>query len=233
MTHDLHSLMAPYVLGALDPDERALLVAHLDQCATCEAELTGFRDTAARLGASQSRPPPLELRARLLAEVSVTPQEHPAMSAIDQRRGLLRTFPRLLVAAALLLGVAGIGGYVVELGHAHDSDARLVAMTSVLAAPDAATTSKTFSSGGNLRLVASPSRDSAVIVANDLAVPKGSKVYQVWMINDAGARSQGTFRSSGSLLMDGAGGADSVAVTVEPAGGSPRPTGHTITTIDV
>jgi anti-sigma-K factor RskA len=233
MTADMHSLMAPYALNALTPDERARFEAHLDRCATCQAELAGFQATAARLGEAHSQTPPAGLRARILAHVSTAQQERPVLASITQGHGLRRSLQRLAVAAVFLIGAAGVGGYVVERDRAHDSVARTAAIEAVLAAPDASTTSKSFSTGGNLRLVASPGTDSAVIVANDLPALKGGKVYQVWMINDAGPKSQGTFRTSGLMIMTGAGGADSVAVTVEPAGGSAQPTTAPIVAIDI
>jgi anti-sigma-K factor RskA len=233
MSTDLHSLIAPYVMDALDVDERQRMEAHLEQCTTCHGELTGFQGTAARLGEAQSQTPPAGLRARILAEASTTRQERPIVTPITPRHGLRQALPRLTVAAAFLIGAAGIGGYAVERGQARDAMARNVAITSVLAAPDASITSKTFSTGGNVRLVASPGEDAAVIVANDLAPLKSGKVYQVWMINDAGPKSQGTFRTSGTIVMAGAGGADAVAITVEPAGGSREPTSGRITNIAI
>lgn len=233
MTTDLHSLMAPYALDALDPHERARFETHLDQCANCRAELTGFEATAARLGDAVGQVPPPGLRERLLAQVSSTAQERPVVTVLAQRSKLARTLPRLAVAAAVLIGAVGAGGYVAERDKANDANARNAAITSVLAAPDASTTAKTFSTGGNVRLIASPTKDSAVIVANDLAPLKGDKVYQVWMINGAGPKSQGTFKTSGTMIMTGAGGADSVAITVEPDGGSKQPTTAPIATINI
>ena len=39
MSADLHSLLAPYALDALDDEERTRFEAHLDQCTDCQAEL--------------------------------------------------------------------------------------------------------------------------------------------------------------------------------------------------
>ena len=74
MTHDLHTLAAPYALDALDPHERARFEGHLDQCAECRQELRGFHLTALRLAEAEADTPPPALRARLLAEVSATAQ---------------------------------------------------------------------------------------------------------------------------------------------------------------
>ena len=233
MTTDLHSLMAPYALDALAPDERALFEGHLDQCLTCQAELAGFQATAARLGEAVGIAPPAGLRDRLLTEIATTPQERPVVTAITQRRGLRRALPRLAVAAAFLVGAVGIGGYVVERDRSGEEHDRNAAITRVLSSEDAQTVAKTFPTGGNVRMVMSPSKDTAVIFANQLPDPGDGKVYQVWLIEGTGPIDQGTFRTSGDMIMKGITDADSVAVTVEPEGGSKRPTTAPVATIPI
>jgi anti-sigma-K factor RskA len=232
MTADLHSLVAPYALDALEDDERGQFEAHLEDCADCRAELAGFRATAARLGGASSHTPPAALRDRLLAAVSTTPQERP-LATLTQRSRLRRTLPRLAVAAAFLIGAVGVGGFLVERDNAQDEHNRNVAITAVLSAPDAQTVAKTFPSGGNVRMVMSASKDTAVIFANDLPSPGKGKVYQVWMIDDSGPNDQGTFTTSGEMVMKGVTKADRVAVTVEPEGGSKLPTTPPIATIPI
>jgi len=233
MTTDLHSLLAPYALDALDPHERARFEAHLDECADCRGELGGFLATAARIGEAESHEPPADLRERLLGAVSSIPQERPVVTALAQRRGLRRALPRMAAAAALVVGIVGVGGYVVERGEANDERQQNVAITSVLAAPDASTTSQSFEGGGNLRLISSATQDAAIVVANDLPALKDDKVYQVWMIKGSAPSSQGTFETSGTMVMKDMADADQLAITVEPAGGSKQPTTTPIVTVPV
>lgn len=233
MTADLHSLMAPYALDALDAAEREQFEAHLAQCPTCQSELAGFQATAARLGEAVGHTPPAGLRSRLLAEIASTPQERPVVTSITQRRGLRRTLPRLAVAAAFLVGAVGVGGYFVERDRASDEHDRYVAITSVLSSKDAQTVAKTFPNGGNVRMVMSPSKDTAVIFANRLPDPGSGKVYQVWLVEGSGPVDQGTFRTSGDMIMQGITDAERVAVTVEPEGGSKQPTTDPIATIPI
>jgi anti-sigma-K factor RskA len=233
MTTDLHSLMAPYALDALDADERTRFEAHLEQCATCQSELVGFQATAARLGEGAQLAPPSGLRDRLLAEVSTTPQERPVVDSLAQHRGLRRTLPRLAAAAAFVIGTVGVGGYLVERDKASDVSNRNEAITAVLSSEDATTVAKSFPTGGNVRMIMSPSKDSAVIFAHDLPDPGAGKVYQVWMIDDSGPQDQGTFKRSGDMIMDGISKADRIAVTVEPDGGSKLPTTAPVATISV
>lgn len=233
MTVDLHSLMAPYALDALDRDERTRFESHLDQCVDCQVELDGFVATAVRLGDAVNQTPPAALRARLLSEITRTPQERPVVTALAQRRGLRRTLPRLAVAAAFIIGAVGTGGFVVERQNAAEEHDQNVAISSVLGADDVASEAKTFSTGGSVKLYSSASADSAVIIAKRLPSPGKGKVYQVWMINKSGPTSQGTFETGGQMIMRGVAGADRVAVTVEPEGGSTQPTTAPVATIAV
>lgn len=233
MTADLHSLLAPYALDALDHDERNRFAAHLDQCSDCQAELEGFLATAVRLGDAVSHTPPPAMRDSLLAQISTTPQERPVVTSLAQRRGLRRTLPRLAMAAAMLVGVVGIGGYVVERKDAQEVRDQNVAISQVIGAPDVAISDKTFDSGGTVKLYSSVSVDGAVIIAKGLPKPGAGKVYQVWLIDHSGPHSHGTFETGGQMLMEGVADADRIAVTVEPAGGSTQPTTPPVATIPV
>ncbi|MCW2749892.1 MAG: hypothetical protein JWR83_1002 [Aeromicrobium sp.] len=232
MITDLHSLLAPYALDALDASEREAFEAHLEQCDTCRAELAGFVATAARLGEAAHQSPPAGLRDRLLAAAASTPQERPVVTALAQRGRLRRTLPRLAMAAAFLIGAVGVGGYFAERHRAEDYRADSQAITSVLAAADVKTSS-TAVGAGTVQLIWSTSKDAAVIVASDLPALRSSKVYQVWLIKDGSPTSPGTLAKSGAMIMKGLVGADHVAITVEPKGGSKQPTTAPISSIAV
>jgi anti-sigma-K factor RskA len=233
MSIDLHSLMAPYALDSLEPDDRARFEAHLDQCVDCQVEMAGFMETAVRLGDAVSHTPPPALRDRLLAEISATPQERPIVSSLAERRTLRRALPRLVMAAAFLVGAVGVGGFVVERDNAQQEHDQNVAISRVIGAEDVSAKAKTFDAGGTVKMYSSAAADSAVIIAKDLPSPGAGKVYQVWMIDGSGPTSQGTFHQDGQMIMKGVSGADRVAVTVEPAGGSKQPTSAPIATIAV
>jgi len=226
--NDLHDLVAPYALDALEPLERARFEAHLETCDACRDELAGFAATAARLGESLAEPAPPGLRDRILAQAARTPQERLGRRSPGRVR---RALPRLAVAAALLVGAVGIGGYAIERDRAAQQRDQNVAISQVLGAADAQTLSKDFANGGTVRMVMSADRDAAVVVARDLPSPGDGKVYQVWTVRGAEARSEGTFAASGTMLMNGVTDADALAVTVEPSGGSRRPTTDPVVTI--
>lgn len=233
MTADLHSLIAPYALDALEREERARFEAHLDQCPECQSELEGFMATAVRLGDSVAHTPPAALRDRLMSEIVKTPQERPVVTALAQRRGLRRTLPRLAAAAAVLIGAVGIGSAVVEHQNANEVKDRNVVMSTVIGAPDVTTVAKSFDAGGRVKLYASASADAAVIIAKDLPTPADGQVYQVWLVDDEGMHSHGYFKNSGQMIMEGVSKASRIAVTVEPSGGSKQPTTEPVANIPV
>lgn len=233
MTADLHSLIAPYALDALERDERDRFEAHLAQCDECRDELEGFMATAVRLGDSVVHAPPAGLRDKLMSEIVRTPQERPVVTVLAQRRGLRRTLPRLAVAAAVLVGAVGIGGAVIERQNAQEAENQNVVMSTVIGAADVTTVAKSFDSGGRVKLYSSASADAAVIIAKDLPSPGDGQVYQVWLVDEKGPHSHGYFKNSGQMVMKGVSKATRIAVTVEPDGGSKQPTTEPVANIPI
>ncbi|HYN97908.1 MAG TPA: anti-sigma factor, partial [Pilimelia sp.] len=81
--------------------------------------------------------------------------------------------------------------------------------------------------GGRVTLVVSPSRDAAVALLTGLPDPGAGKAYQMWVIDGTEATSAGVLaagETSARWLLAGVRGADAFGVTVEPAGGSGKPT---------
>lgn len=233
MTADLHSLMAPYALDALDALERARFEAHLVQCSSCQSELTGFVATAVRLGDAAEAAPPAALRERLMAEVATTRQDRPVVPALAKPGLMRRTLPRLAMAAAFLVGAVGVGGYLNEHRELDNERADREVITAVMAAADAVTVEKSFDDGGHVRLISSDQANAAYIVARDLPSPGEGKVYQVWIVGEELPRSEGVFERSGEMIMQDIADADRIAVTIEPEGGSKQPTTPPVATIAV
>jgi anti-sigma-K factor RskA len=83
--------------------------------------------------------------------------------------------------------------------------------------------------GGALTtVVRSQARGVALLLASDLPALPAGKTYQAWTIDNGTPTSAGTFESQGDQtayeLPDAAVTTGIVAVSVEPAGGSDRPT---------
>ncbi len=77
---------------------------------------------------------------------------------------------------------------------------------------------------GDRRVV--PILNKAVVTAARLGSLPSAKTYQLWFLGAAAPRSAGLLRPSADrpLIASGLGDARQLGITVEPAGGSPRPT---------
>ncbi|TXS03458.1 anti-sigma factor [Streptomyces sp. col6] len=237
----LHTLTGAYALHALPDTERRDFERHLGDCEACSVEVREFSETATRLGLAAAAPAPRELRERVLREITAVRQEPPAVSrrerSPDRRSGAAR-WSRFALAACLAAAV-GFGGIAVwQHQEARDAQQRADAtrrqaeqVARVLAAPDAKTSSGTLEDGAQGTVVVSRSEDRAVFLASGLAGAPSGKVYQLWFDDGGTMRSAGLMRASGpssttyTTLLDGpVDGATGMGITVEPAGGSARPT---------
>ncbi|MET9496242.1 anti-sigma factor [Streptomyces sp. NPDC006552] len=237
MSAELHTLTGAYALHALDPSEEAAFERHLDACPACAQEVRELSATAARLGLAVSVPPPDGFKEAVLRRVDGVRQEPPRTSAAPAagvaRAG--RTVSRWALAACLA-AVAALGGTTLWQ-HMEAQDARQEArqarqvtdqVADVLAAPDARTRGARLPDGASGTVTVSAERDKAVFVAASLARPPSGKVYQLWFDDGGTMRPAGLMdpgRTTQTVLMAGAvGDASGMGLTVEPAGGSPRPT---------
>src|SRR5271165_2186349 len=119
MRDDLHVLSGSYALDALTGPERDEFERHLHRCPSCEAEVRGLRETAARLAMAQSLRPPEAMQAQVLAATYLTRQLPPLTSDRARRdhrraRRLVRDhhwvrMPRLVVAVAAASVVVAVG----------------------------------------------------------------------------------------------------------------------------
>jgi anti-sigma-K factor RskA len=225
MSVDLHHLIAPYALDALEADERSRFEAHLALCEQCRVELLGFMSTAALLGEAEAATPPTDLRARVLTMAAATSQEHPVVTALSQRSRVRRIAPRLVLAAAITAAVVGIGGYVTEHDRADDLRAERSRVVAVMTAEDGAMTVDAASGGGNVRVIASKTHNAAVVLGESLPALDDDQIYQVWHMEDGEPTSVGLLGDGpGMLYVPSIKGAEAYAVSVEPSGGSPQPT---------
>jgi anti-sigma-K factor RskA len=234
---DPHLLTGAYALDALDDVERAGVERHLRDCPECAAEVAEFREVGSWLADGVAQPPPPELKGRVLAQVLQTRQESPQPAPPPRVRRAVPRRPLLVAAAAVLLaGAASLGGVAWQNYEAAES-ARLQAsrITSVMTDPTRTESSAQVAGGGTATVVAAGG--SAVFAAHDLRSPGEGKTYQLWVIG-----SPDDITSAGLLeLRDGetqawvAGVApgESLAVSVEPAGGSDQPTTTPVTNVPI
>ncbi len=244
---ETHSNAYAYVVGALTASEAQDFERHLIECSACAEEVMDARAIASALSTTVAVKPPARLRASVLASITHTPQEQIATvtalprsetAAVD--RSSRRSRATSLLAAAAVVAAVGFGGWAVQLGQdATDSQqaadvalSQRAKLTSLLTAADVQTVSGRFiSSDDPGAVVMSEERQMAVLVATGLPKLPEGKVYEAWTVKGDPAPA-GIFTSDESdtvvELSDAAFDADSIAVTIEPAGGSPKPTGDAV-----
>ncbi|MFG2468176.1 anti-sigma factor domain-containing protein [Streptomyces canus] len=251
---DLHSLAAPYALDALEPAERARFERHLKDCDSCAAEVRALSEDAVRLAWSAAAPPPFAMRDRVLAAVRTIPQEpagrpepvrarpEPVRARKSQlpphvwgaqppprqrrRRPLFVPFATATAAAALV--VASL--FAVQANRTQDEldaqKAQASEIAHVLQAADAAATRGQDAQGRTIGVIASASEGRAVVTLSGYSAPPNGRVRQLWLMRpNEQPRSLGLFAADTPLVATGLDkSATSLAVTVEPDGGSPQPT---------
>ena len=249
---DLHLLAGSYALDALSAPDRGSFERHLQHCASCEAEVRGFRETAARLARARTTEPPPAMRQQVLAAAYRTRQLPPlAGDEPDRaaRRGRLVSVvfpsgprqnqggashrraprvPRVLVGAVAACAAAGLAfGIVSQVSTTPQPPA---AISSVLGASDARSQTVRTATGGTLTAVISWDKREAVVTTANMASLPSQQVYQLWVMGPAGTT---TARSAGLLSRTGQPGpvlaaalkpGDRIGITVEPAGGTAAPT---------
>lgn len=247
MTADVHALAGAYALDALPADERAFFERHLAACDACTNEVAELSETASRLGSAAAQAPPPDLRARILAAADVTRQLPPEPAPVEVPSLWERSRGRMLmsVAACLALAVVGLTGVSLNLRNdlrtAQEQVAGNADVMAVVAAGDLETVELVLGSGSTPgSFLFSPSQDQGVLVGRGMKDPGNGKTYELWLIHDGTPIPAGVFDPSedGSAIaaVEGIGivrGAERVAVTIEPAGGSPRPTGSIIASADL
>jgi anti-sigma-K factor RskA len=228
---DIHTLSGAYALDAVSDVERAAFARHLEECPACAQEVAELTETAARLVDAATAVPPARLRERVLGEIGRTRQIGPLIRRPEPAtpaRPATRRWRRAAVAAAVVLLAAG-GGALVEEQRVRDAQRQAAEIEAVLAAPDAVVQSMAGPDGrGRVTLVTSHDRNEAVAAFGGLESPGVDRTYQLWTLRGTRATDKGTLgpgATSGVMLVAGVLDEQKFAVSNEPAGGSPTPSG--------
>jgi anti-sigma-K factor RskA len=253
MRPDIHTLTGAYALDALPPEEQEVFEEHLEECDACRQEVAELLATAAQLGASLSEPPPDRLRDAVMAEIDQTRQEPPPHVPPEDGRTLAdlqsrrpereprRWWSRLVAPAAAVVAIAvvGLSLMVANLTERLDElESASNQVTDVLAAPDAESLAVEGPGGSFARVVVAPSRGEAVFLTDGMPATADDETYELWLIDDEGPAPAGLFdvddqgRATRVLTGDLAGAA-AIAVTLEPAGGSPEPTSDPLMVVEL
>ena len=229
-------------LGTLEGEERQALESHLGTCPECARKAEEARGRLALLAlAADTEIPSAKTRAHLLRRVR---GEAPQLSGTPRANWLI---PTLAVGAMVLAVISGylnvenrkLRRMLIEDRSAADvlreSAARNQAIVDLLMAPDTAKVTLVSAATRPApvgRVFYHPQRGLLFYAANLPALP-ADRTYQLWLVPIAGKPiSAGTFavdaRGNGQVLLPAlpAGvAAAAFAVTVEPVGGVPQPTG--------
>ncbi len=252
MTSPLHLDTGAIALHAIPGDELAEARSHIDTCEACSAELVGFLETAALLGAAVAATPPASLRRSILERIAVTPQLPPlpgparhaapetppqgppsdGPSSADNVLQLRRPWFRRaspLIAAAVAAVVIG-GGAIVVVNNAQDQGQQTAQTPEQCVA--AASDKKVLSpDAGQGEVTFAPSCGAATLDVSGLPDLPDNRTYQLWALagETVAPRSLGLLpdASAGNpqlITAQTQPGENTVAITAEPAGGSSGPT---------
>jgi len=242
-----HTLAGAYAMDAVAGADRARFERHLARCQACALELRGLREATAGLAGAVAAEPHAAMIGQALAAAARTRQLPPVTSQATARRtrrgsrdGGARPapvpgralLPRLALAlAAVFLAAAAASGTVAlhaehRLGADQQGDQ---AVAQVLNAPDAVMLTARITAGGTATVVMSRRDRSVVFTTAGLPPMTGARCYQLWLMGPSGDRSAGMLPEprqgmTSPVIASGLAAGDWVGLTVEPAGGSPRPT---------
>jgi anti-sigma-K factor RskA len=236
MIHDDYKERIPaHALSALDAVEKRELEDHLAECAECRRDLAEWQATAASLAptANPEEPSP-RVREKLLAQIqseksgsNVVPLQRPRRNLWNSL-GSLGSIAAVILFAALIIAVIVLWQQNRQLRQQDElveilssPGARMKELRGTNEAPEA-----------SARIVFDWS-GRALLIVKGLPRPPQGKQYQLWFIEgkraprpgntfstDSGGRGQ-----SAQHILDVDRDYSVMAVTLEPAGGVPAPTG--------
>lgn len=245
----LEALVPAYSLGAADADERAFFEANLSRCPQVAAELADY--AALKTALHYSAPlvqPPAALGDRLME--SIQRQTSPTITFPAKPRQpirLRRDVQTLLSVAAIIVLIASNAFWIFQWERNRIQQQQITAALSdqsqilALIASGRASrvqlsaVSSTQSTAPAATLICDPSGTVALLYVRNFPASPPDKVYQLWM------RHNGQPVNIGLFKVDAAGTStvvltapqaintfEATGITLEPAGGSPIPTGQAI-----
>ncbi|HHH41237.1 MAG TPA: hypothetical protein ENK56_04450 [Chloroflexi bacterium] len=222
-----------YVLGCLEEDEAQEVSDHLAVCPACRAEWLAYQEVVGDLAlAVPQTEPPAALKGRLMAHLSARPSPTtaaaPSLPWWERLRRLLQGAAPLWAPVSLLL-IVSLALLNLLLWQrlsrlermASAPEMRIVALVGTEAAPEA-----------HGIVVITGDGEYGSLIVEKLPPLSPEKQYQLWLIRDGQRTSGGVF----SVTPDGYGVMaissprplleySAFGITIEPAGGSPGPTG--------
>lgn len=251
MTPAEHPLddLALYALDALDDDERFAVEAHLAGCPACVAEIDAHRAALAQL--TDDEPPPPAIWQRITYEIGAgdtpfpltTPPPPPpapigfgdvvaepaAARPSHMRRGRPAWQRPAAVAAALAAAVALVVG-VVAVARPDDEPTDLAGLADAALDEADAQVATLADDGGRPRARVVVDGSTGYVFVDDLPTLPAGEEYQLWKVAGEIPVSLGVL-GDGSEPVAAVGmpaNTTTLAISTEPAGGSPSPTGDVV-----
>lgn len=219
----VEELLAGYALGGLDGDDRGLvdraIREHLPECRRCRETLDDYRTIAGDLALAAPAAAPPDLFGPRLSR-TVTPAPSPTARRVSWA---------MVGAAVVALGV--LSGWNVmltdRLGDAEVQQRWMAEAVASLGSPDSGVLSLEGASEGQIQLLWTPDSERMYLVASGMS-PVDQGVYHVWLVNEDGWRSAGTFVPDDGVAMvpmdEDPGSFQEVVITHEQAEDVPTPT---------
>lgn len=253
MVHENYKEMIPArALSSLDAGEDRALSEHLSQCSECRREMDEWLATAAALSlsANAAEPSP-QVRERILAEIHKKPSR--VVPFVAPRQSVRSSWQTFGAIAAAILFIALIAGVVVLWRQNQTTQARIMELTAQLESVELDLKRKnefvaliqargtqlvdlnaTKMAPGAVAKIAFSTRGEAMLMARGLPAAPAGKEYQLWFIVSGKAPMPGKSFSvdkNGSGMLQDSVPADAMtssafAITLEPTGGMPQPTGQ-------
>jgi hypothetical protein len=238
-------------LDALEGAERDAVLAHAEGCEICKAELSQLRDTAAflafssPLGADTATKSRSRIHSRLMARAGAESEERYPRTAVQHPRPANTTRPlawrraEWITAAASVLLVASTAMLAYYARDRENLRVAVMHRDSVIAGLTGKDVAMmTLTSTGSKAPFAHMFWDRATnmwtLVAHNMPELKAGRTYQLWLVTSKAKISAGTFEAKNGDAMVRAmyplapNELMALAVTEEPAGGMPQPTGSMV-----
>jgi anti-sigma-K factor RskA len=242
-----------YALGALDGEEKHAFEAHVGACAACRLELASAKRRTSLLGlAAQPQTPRPQVKQALMQKVR-TERTQSASKATPTKAHKPRWGLRFSLAFAAATAVLAFATFELvkldfergkqiknlqaQLDAAHTKmtqDAQAMqAMSEVTAAPDSRMITLLQQTGappGQAHVMYN-ARMGMAVYSGQIAPPPADKSYQLWLVPSSGSPVNAGLVSAnqqnGAVVVRLAPGlaAKEFAVSMEPLGGRPQPTG--------
>jgi len=227
-------LKEAYALGALSADERREFEDYLAAHPELQAETDDLGSVAGLLAlAPQEYEPSPELRHNLFGRIEASGGTFPqdSLHRADSRRRRLFGSGGLAAAAVAAVAVLALVGLFAWNSSLRDANEDLRGELENRQTYQLQGSGPAEDVQGEVLAVGN---GRGVLVAENMPPTPEGEVYEAWLLRDGVPEPAGTFTSSnGSAAAPIEGsleGADAVAVTVEPSGGSPAPTSDILMT---